>query len=80
MEIDVKRFERRVVRFGERGHLDFELTQCAVELAIVCNVLSLSPMGRLDRGSAIHERMIERLALLDRSLAQLEADAAAVAA
>jgi hypothetical protein len=67
---DVKRLERRLASASAQRRfstVECELRDCVVELAVVCNVIELSPRERVVRGSIAHERARARLAaLLDR--------------
>ena len=59
---DVRRIERNLRAAANAGRLPGpELCVAALELAVALNVIELSPMGRLVRGSLAHERMRDAL-------------------
>lgn len=74
--LDVKQLERRLASASTNGELDqltIELRDCVLEVAVACNVVELSPMARLVRGSQAHRRMRHRLERLTSRLDTIEA-------
>jgi hypothetical protein len=74
--IDVKRLERRLTAAARRekgvAAIELEVRDSVVELAIVLNVIELSPMERVVRGSIAHSRARAALTRLEAKLLDLE--------